>query len=143
MSKYLNLLVAWIARAHDFILTLNDSFETNFSDKQLHFLVIGAIGLMLMLLAYPVFRWLVKRGRVLAVAWIYVFTVLVVLTCAIEIGQTVTGTGSMDFADVAAGLAGFFAVTAGILALRLAAWCARALAGRGGSRRRARRKAAA
>ena len=50
MSKYLNLMVAWIARAHDFILTLNDNYDTNFSDKQLHFLVIGAVGLGLYLI---------------------------------------------------------------------------------------------
>ena len=36
MSKYLNLLVAWMSRAHDYILSLNDSFETHFSDKELH-----------------------------------------------------------------------------------------------------------
>lgn len=140
MSKYLNLLVAWIARVHDYILTLNDSFETNFTDKQLHFLVIGAMGLGLILLVYPVFKWLANRGRVLAVTWIYVFTVMVVLTFAIEIGQTVTGTGSMDFADVAAGMAGFFAVTAAILALRLAGWCVKMMLslGRGRARRRAR-----
>ncbi len=137
MSKYLNLLVAWIARAHDFILTLNDNYETNFSDKQLHFLVIGAVGLALILLVYPLFRWLASRGRVLAMVWIYVFTVLVVLTFAIEIGQTLTGTGSMDIADVAAGMAGFFAVTAAIVALQVAGWCIRALLslGRGRSRR--------
>lgn len=140
MSKYLNLMVAWIARAHDFILTLNDNYETNFSDKQLHFLVIGAIGLGLILLVYPLFKWLANRGRVLAMVWIYVFTVLVVLTFAIEIGQTLTGTGSMDIADVAAGMAGFFAVTAAIVALQVAGWCIRALLslGRGRSRRRVR-----
>ena len=137
MSKYLNLLVAWIARAHDFILTLNDSFETNFSDKQLHFLVIGAIGLILILLVYPVFKWLANRGRVLAITWIYAITVLIVVTFGIEIGQGVTGTGDMDFGDVVAGMGGFFAVTAVIVALHLMTWIVRTLVETSRRRRKA------
>ena len=119
MSKYLHMLVAWMARAHDAIMTLNDSFETNFSDKELHFLVIGAIGLGLIMLIYPVFKLLANRNRVLAITWIYVVTVLTVLAFAIEIGQRITGTGDMDFGDIVAGMGGFFAVTAVLVALRV------------------------
>lgn len=122
MSRYLHMLASWIARAHDVILSLNDRFETHLTDKALHFIVIGAIGLGLILLVYPLFRWLARRDRVLAITWIYVTTVLVVLTFAIEIGQRVTGTGNMEFGDVAAGLGGFFAVTAAMAVLHLLAW---------------------
>ena len=115
MAKYLNMIIRWMARAHDAILTLNDSFETHFSDKQLHFLVIGAIGLGLILLIYPVFRLLARRNRVLAITWIYVFV---------------------------AGMTGFFAVTAALIALHLLTWAFRGLFGlakrRSGVRRRAR-----
>ncbi len=139
MSKYLNLLVAWMTRAHDYIMTFNDSFEYNFSDKELHFLVIGAAGLLMILLIYPVFRLLARRNRVLAITWIYVLTVLVMATFAIEIGQSVTGRGTMEFGDVVAGLGGFFAVTAVIVALQLLLWIARSAArlarGRGRLRR--------
>ena len=128
MSKYLHMLAAWVARAHRYIMTLNDSFETNFSDKQLHFLVIGAIGLVLIMLVYPVFKLLARRNRVLVITWIYAMTVLVVLTFAIEIGQSVTGTGSMEFADVVAGMGGFFAVSAVIAALHLALWSVKSAA---------------
>ena len=127
MSKILRVLVAWMARAHDGIMTLNDSFETNFSDKELHFLVIGAMGLVLILLVYPVFKWLANRNRVLAITWIYALTVLTVVTFAIEIGQRVTGTGDMDFGDIVAGMGGFFAVTAVISALHLLTWTLRTL----------------
>lgn len=140
MLETLHNIVAWMTRAHDFIMTLNDRFETRLSDKQLHFIVIGALGLALLMLVYPVFRWLSRKGRVLAITWIYALTVLVVVTFAIEIGQRVTGTGYMEFGDIAAGLSGFFAVTAAILALRLAAWCLRAVFGLA---RRGRRKARA
>ena len=139
MNRYLHTLVAWITRAHDAIMTLNDSFETHFSDKELHFLIIGAIGLGLILLVYPVFKLLANRNRVLAITWIYVLTVLIVLTFAIEIGQHVTGTGSMEFGDIVAGMGGFFAVTVVICALHLIAWTFKSLFLLG--RKRGRRKA--
>ena len=122
MMKYLRLLLSWVTRAHSYILTLNDRFEYNFTDKELHFLVIGAIGLMIILLVYPVFKLLANHNRVLAITWIYALTVLLVLTFAIEIGQRITGSGTMEFADVVAGMGGFFAVTAVIVALRLFLW---------------------
>ena len=136
MARYLRMLVAWMSRAHSYILSLNDSFEYTFSDKELHFLVIGAVGLLLILLVYPLFKLLASRNRVLAITWIYVLTVLAVLTFAIEIGQRVTGTGYMEFGDIAAGLGGFVAVTAAILALRLVTLSAKALFGLGKKRRR-------
>lgn len=122
MSKYLHLLVAWVTRAHDYIMTFNDRIEYSFSDKELHFLVIGAVGLMMILLIYPVFKLLANRNRVLAITWIYVLTVLLALTFAIEIGQGITGKGTMEFGDIVAGMGGFFAVTAVITALHLLAW---------------------
>ena len=137
MLKYLRMLVAWMARAHSAILSLNDSFETNFSDKELHFLVIGGIGLMLILLVYPLFKWLANRGRVLAITWIYAITVLVVVTFGIEIGQGVTGTGDMDFGDIVAGMGGFFAVTAVIVALHLLTWTIRTIVEMARRRRKA------
>lgn len=138
MSKYLHLLVAWVTRCHNYIMTLNDSFETNFSDKEMHFLVIGAIGLMLILLVYPVFKLLANRNRVLAITWIYVLTVLVVLSFAIEIGQSITGTGTMEFGDVVAGMGGFFAVTVVITVLHFITWSIRSLVRLARDRRRAR-----
>ena len=128
MAKYLRMLVAWMTRAHDAIMTLNDSFETNFSDKELHFIVMGAIGLLLILLVYPLFKLLANHNRVLAITWIYALTVLLMLTFAIEIGQSITGSGTMEFGDVAAGMGGFFAVTAVIVTLRLLLWAVKGIA---------------
>ena len=45
----------------------------------------------------------------MVIAWIYVFTVMIVLTFAIEIGQKITNTGNMEFADIMFGLVGFLA----------------------------------
>ena len=123
MGKTLTMIVAWFTRVHNAILSLNDKFETSFTDKELHFLVIGAIGLALIMLIYPFFKWLANRNKVLAITWIYVLTVLVVLTFAIEIGQSVTGMG------------GFFAVTVVIAALHFLIWVIRSLVKLGKKRR--------
>ena len=128
MARYLRMLVAWMSRAHSAILSLNDRFEYSFSDKELHFLVIGAIGLMLILMVYPVFKLLSKHNRVLAITWIYALTVLLMLTFAIEIGQSITGSGTMEFGDVVAGMGGFFAVTAVIVTLHLLLWAVKGIA---------------
>ena len=108
MSEYLSLLVELIAEAHDKILTLNDSYEWMLSDKQLHFVVMGLIGMAILLLVYPLFQ--ILRNHLIVAAWIYTFTVMVVLTFAIEIGQKINGTGRMEFDDIVSGLAGFMAM---------------------------------
>jgi len=139
MIKYLRMLMGWMARAHDYIMTLNDSYETHFSDKELHFLVIGAVGLMLILLIYPLFKLLANKNRVLAITWIYVVTVLTVLTFAIEIGQRVSGRGSMEFGDIVAGMGGFFAVTGVIIVLHFLTWAIRSVWRQARGRRLARK----
>ena len=88
-------------------MQMNNEYEYNFSDKELHFLVIGILGMAFVFVVYPVFKWLAKRDHVMVIAWIYVFTLIIVITFAIEIGQKVTNTGNMDFADIVFGIVGF------------------------------------
>lgn len=105
MKAILYFLVDLVATVHDYLLHLNDSFELYFSDKQLHFLVMGVLGLMLFLLV----RWLFKRLSANAAAWVYTFTVMGMLGFAIEIGQYMTHTGSMELSDIAMGMWGVLA----------------------------------
>lgn len=107
LKELLYFIVAVIAKIHSKILSLNDSFEYNFTDKELHFLIIGILGMCLIFVIYPLFKWLAKHDHVMVIAWIYVFTVIIVLTFAIEIGQKVTHTGAMEFADIVFGIGGF------------------------------------
>jgi len=107
MKELLYWIVEWIAKIHSHILRLNDAYEYNFTDKELHFLVIGMLGMGFIFIVYPVFKWLAKHDHVMVIAWIYVFTLIIVITFAIEIGQKVTGTGSMEFADIVMGVFGF------------------------------------
>lgn len=107
LRELLYYIVEVIARIHNKLLSLNDNFEYNFTDKELHFLVIGILGMGLIFIIYPLFKWLAQKQHVMVIAWIYVFTVIIVITFAIEIGQKVTDTGTMEFADIVFGIAGF------------------------------------
>ena len=69
-------------------------------------MVIGLLGMGMLFIIYPLFK-LLSENHVLVIAWIYVFTVIIVIVFAIEIGQGLTGTGTMDFDDIVAGVAGF------------------------------------
>lgn len=107
MKEMLYRIVAYIAVIHDKINTLNDHTK-GFTDKELHFIVIGIIGMLMIFVLVPVVRWLSKHGHYLILTWFYVVTVLIVLTFAIEIGQGITHTGTLDFYDIVSGLGGFF-----------------------------------
>lgn len=101
-----------MAQVHDSLMRINDGFELRLGDKDLHFVIMALAAMLLFFLVHAVFRRLAKWS-ITAVSFIYVFTVMTVLGFAIEIGQRISGTGEMDFADIVAGLYGvltFFAV---------------------------------
>lgn len=110
MTNFLYKVIELIAVIHNYILTLNDKYEYNFTDKELHFLVIGLLGMGLILITYPVLRYLIKRNHIMTVTFIYVFSEIIVLSFAIEIGQKVTNTGKMEFKDILFGITGFLAM---------------------------------
>lgn len=101
-----------VAQIHESLMHLNDNFELYFGDKDMHFIVMAVLGMILFFMVHFVFKRLAKWS-ITAISFIYVFTVMTVLGFAIEIGQKITGTGDMDFQDVVADLYGvlaFFAV---------------------------------
>lgn len=119
MKDFLYKAVGWISEIHNFIMQLNNAYEANLSDKDLHFLVIGLLGMGMILVLHPLFSWLAKKDHVMTITWIYVFTVIVGLSLAIEIGQKITKTGKMEFADIMYGLVGFMTMFIVYLLLRL------------------------
>ena len=101
-----------MAQVHDMLMRINDGFELQLGDKDWHFIIMALVAMMLFFMVHFVFKRLAKWS-ITAVSFIYVFTVMTVFGFAIEIGQKITGTGKMDFADIVAGLYGvlmFFAV---------------------------------
>lgn len=111
-------IVMLISRIHTYIMTLNDQRESSFTDKELHFIVIGALGIGLILVLHPLFLWLAKTGHTMIISFLYVLTVILVLTFAVEIGQGYYGTGSMEFDDVVYGVGGFLIFFAVFLVIR-------------------------
>ena len=120
---------------HDKLVLLTRLLGLHFDDKQLHFLVIGLLGIVLFILVNKLFKYLV-RYSLTAISFIYTFTVLVVLVFAIEIGQKLTGRGNMEFQDIVEGLWGFlvaFAVYQGFLII--VRWLKKIFGHQGGSRK--------
>ncbi|HBV88196.1 MAG TPA: hypothetical protein DEF42_16450 [Desulfosporosinus sp.] len=106
MNSALKFITGIINYFHDHLILLSKLMGLKLNDKQLHFLVIGAIGILLFILVHELFKRLV-RYSLTAISFIYTFTVLVVFVFAIEIGQKVTGRGNMEFQDIVEGLWGF------------------------------------
>lgn len=106
MTKVFKLMIAVINRIHDFIVSGTNMLGLNLTDKQLHFWLLGVIGIIIFIAFDAVFKQLAKWS-ISTITFIYTFTILVVLVLAIEIEQKVTQAGNMEFGDVVAGLNGF------------------------------------
>lgn len=105
MSELLYSIVIWTAQIHDRIMAMNNGWGYYNNDKKLHFIVMGILGMVVLLVSYFVFKLL--QNHIIVIAFIYAFTVMLVLTFSIEIGQGFYGTGNMEMEDVVAGMAGF------------------------------------
>jgi len=119
-----------MAQIHDSLMRLNDGFELSLGDKDWHFIVMAVLGMVLFFVVHAVFTRLAKWS-ITAISFIYVFTVMTVLGFAIEIGQRISGTGAMDFADVVAGLYGVLAFFAVYTVYRVLTMIVCAIIGRG------------
>ena len=65
MRELLYLIVEIIAVIHNKIMSLNDAWEYSFTDKELHFLIIGIIGMLMVFMVYPVFKWLANHNAIM------------------------------------------------------------------------------
>ncbi len=107
METLLKILASTVNNLHDFIIVLSSYFDLNLSDKDLHFWVIGILGVAVFILSDIVFR-IVSKWSISVISFLYTLTVLIVFVFALEIEQRITGRGNMDFYDIVAGLWGFF-----------------------------------
>ncbi len=108
MTRLIYAFIHLIIRLHQKMMSINIGRGFDLSDKQLHFLVIGIFGFCMLLVIQPVFRYLSKHHAELVITFLYVFTIVIVISFAIEIGQAYSGTGDMEFYDIASGLLGYF-----------------------------------
>lgn len=118
MVKILKLITTIVNYFHDKLVLLANHFGLQFNDKQLHFLVVGFLGMLLYIFVNQVFKYL-ARYSLTAISFIYTFTVMVVFVFAIEIEQKLTGRGHMEFQDIVNGLWGFIVAFALYIGVRM------------------------
>lgn len=108
MTRIIYLFITFINKLHNKLFYYNDYKGLNLTDKQLHFIIIGLFGFCLLAFIQPLFAWISKHFGLLFITFSYVFTIVLMLSFAIEVGQAYSGSGTMDFYDIASGILGFF-----------------------------------
>jgi hypothetical protein len=106
MVEILKVIAAIINELHDFIMKFLSVFGIHFNDKQLHFIVIALIGMLIYFVVDNIFKAMAEYS-ISILSFTYTFTVLIVIVFGIEIEQKLTRRGKMDFSDIVAGLWGF------------------------------------
>ena len=84
MQELILIIAGVINSIHDIILNLTMGAGLNLTDKDLHLWVFGMIGIVTFGVVHFVFKFLSKYS-IVAISFVYTFTVMVVLVFAIEI----------------------------------------------------------
>lgn len=121
MIEILKLLVDFMNNFHHKAVEILGPSGYGFTDKQLHFIFIGALGIMIFIFSHFLIK-VIAKYSITAVSFIYTFTILIFITVAIEIQQKITGQGNAEFGDVFWGLYGFVFVFCVYIAIRLIFW---------------------
>ena len=129
MQKALMVLAYLMNYLHDVIIAITGRMGFHLSDKDLHFWLVGCLGLIFFILADKTFKWAAK-WNISVISFIYTFTVLVVLVFALEIEQGITGRGNMELKDILVGLWGFIFIFSVYLFIRIIFFGVSRLAGR-------------
>ena len=106
MVEILKLTSSFINDLHDKVLDIVSIGGYSLNDKQLHFIFMALIGMIIFAFTQAIFKAIAKYS-ITAISFIYTFTVMVVIVFAIEIEQKLTNRGNMEFADIIYGLYGF------------------------------------
>ena len=112
LKDWLYIIISKIAYVHDSIERFARTLPVRFTDKDLHFIVFGLFGLCLFLLVVPLFRLLTRLGKYALMAWLFALSTVLMICFAVEVGQYMTKTGSMQYSDIVYGISGFLVVSA-------------------------------
>ncbi|UOR11616.1 hypothetical protein [Halobacillus amylolyticus] len=108
MREMIQLLAEIVNMFHDLFLNLSESLGWNLSDKELHFWIIGLLGIIGLIFVDIVFHALAKWS-VTAISFFFTLSMVLVFVLAVEIQQKITGRGAMEFNDAAVSVLGFLA----------------------------------
>ncbi|RBW67827.1 hypothetical protein [Bacillus taeanensis] len=106
MGEVIKFLAEVVNTMHDLLIVILAGLGFELTDKQLHFWIIGILGMGILFAVHPLFKWIAK-WNIFSLSFVYTFTVLVVIVFAIEIQQKITNRGNMEFQDAVIGLWGF------------------------------------
>ncbi|MGG1401195.1 hypothetical protein ABE288_25755 [Bacillus salipaludis] len=111
MKETIQLLADIVNNLHDFIqIYVSSSLNLSLTDKDLHFWIMGFIGIVVFLFVLFISKIIVKMPfGITILSFLYTTTFMFVLVFAIEIQQALTNRGNMEFEDAIVGLLGFFA----------------------------------
>jgi hypothetical protein len=119
LREGISLIVEFINNLHDFIIMFFSDFGFTLTDKDLHFWVMGVIGISVFFFVYIISKWMSKLPfGITGLSFLYTLTFMLVLVFAIEIQQAITNRGQMEFIDAVIGLWGyivFFLIYIGIV----------------------------
>ncbi|WP_088043398.1 hypothetical protein [Bacillus sp. EAC] len=109
MKEIIIKLTEILNNIHDIIqLYVSDKLNLELSDKDLHFWIMGIIGITAFILVLILSKLISKMPfGITILSFLYTFTFMVVLVFAIEIQQAITNRGHMEFQDAVIGLWGF------------------------------------
>ena len=111
MKEIILMLTELLNNVHDFIqLYVNDYLNLSLNDKDLHFWIMGIIGIFVFMVVLTFSKIISKMPYGITIlSFLYTFTFMVVLVFAIEIQQAITNRGNMEFEDAIVGLWGYVA----------------------------------
>ena len=111
MKEIILMLTELLNNVHDFIqLYVNDYLNLGLNDKDLHFWIMGIIGIFVFMVVLTFSKIISKMPYGITIlSFLYTFTFMVVLVFAIEIQQAITNRGNMEFEDAIVGLWGYVA----------------------------------
>lgn len=118
MIELLKAIADIINNIHDKVTDIVQISGLGFNDKQLHFIAMALIGIVIFAITQLTFKKLAKYS-ITAISFIYTFTIMIVIVFAIEIQQKLTNRGNMEFADIAYGIYGFIYIFSIYLAIKL------------------------
>ncbi|MCP3028042.1 hypothetical protein [Halobacillus sp. A5] len=108
MREVILLLAEVVNLFHDLIWEVTDRLGWDLTDKELHFWVIGILGIMGLLFVDVLFH-AISKWSITAISFLFSFAMVLVFVFAVEIQQRITGAGNMEFADAAYSVLGFLA----------------------------------
>lgn len=109
MKEGIKFLADFVNNIHDILIILsNDLLGLNLTDKDLHFWIMGMIGIITFFIVYGISKWISTLPfAIVFLSFLYTLTFMFVLVFAIEIQQALTSRGNMEFLDAIIGLWGF------------------------------------